>query len=74
MVNFDQLRDLYLSKDLSRMAELEWLSKGPARFFDNKVDLTGNRIGMASFPRSGNSFLRKFLESIFGITTGGELA
>jgi hypothetical protein len=35
--------------------------------------MEGNKIGLASFPRSGNSFLRKFLEQITGITTGGEI-
>ena len=36
--------------------------------------MVGNRVGLASFPRSGNSFLRKFLERITGITTGGEIS
>ena len=37
------------------------------------MDPTGNRVGLASFMRSGNSYLRKFLEAVTGVTTGGEL-
>ena len=73
MLNFDQLKDLLLSKDLSRMAELEWIEKGPVRFLDDSVDMWGNKVGFCSWPRSGNSFLKKFLEQITGLTTGGEM-
>lgn len=62
VVNFYQLKELLLSKDLSRLRELDWISQEQNRFLDNTVDMTGNRVGLDSFPRSGNSFLRKFLE------------
>ena len=32
----------------------------------------GNRVTLASFMRSGNTFLKRFLERITGITTGSE--
>ena len=35
--------------------------------------MTGNRVGLVSFVRSGNTFLKKFIERIIGVTTGGEL-
>ena len=35
--------------------------------------MTGNKVSLTSFPRSGNTFLRKFLEGVTGITTGGEI-
>ena len=34
--------------------------------------MSGNRVHLASFPRSGNSFLRKILEQITGIYTGSD--
>ena len=34
--------------------------------------MTGNRIALCSYPRSGNSFTRSYLEKITGITTGSE--
>ena len=72
-VNFNELKELLLSKDLSRVKELEWTHKSPSRFLDGQVDMAGNKVGLASFMRSGNSFTKKFLEAVTGITTGGEL-
>lgn len=71
-LNFEYLRDLLLSKDLSRVSELEWIGKEPVRFLDNTVDMTGNKVGLASFMRSGNTFLKKFIEGVTGVTTGSE--
>ena len=72
VVNFEYLKELLLSKDLSRLVELEEISK-EKRFLDDKVDMTqGDRVAFCSFPRSGNSFLRKYLEEITGICTGSD--
>ena len=65
--------ELLLSKDLSRVSELDWISQGPARFLDNSVEMTGNKVGLVSFMRSGNTFLKRFIEQITGVTTGSEL-
>ena len=62
-----------MSKDLSRVRELEWIANEPVRFLDDSVDMNGNKVGLTSFPRSGNSFMKKFLEQITGITTGCEI-
>jgi hypothetical protein len=32
------------------------------KFLDKKNDMIGNRVAFASYPRTGNSFLRKILE------------
>ena len=40
---------------------------------DNTVDVSGFRCGLDSFPRSGNSFLRKLVEQIIGVPTGNEV-
>ena len=34
--------------------------------------MDGNRVALCSYPRSGNSFARSYLEKITGITTGSE--
>ena len=34
---------------------------------------TGNRVGFLSFPRCGNSFLRKYLQNITGVQTGADM-
>ena len=37
------------------------------------VESTGNMVGYASYPRSGNTFLRKYLENVTGIATGSDM-
>lgn len=34
----------------------------------------GDRVALASFPRTGNSMLRKFLEQITGVFTGSDMS
>jgi hypothetical protein len=43
-----------------------------ARFLDGKVNMSGNKVALCSYPRSGNSLTRKLLEQITGIATGCE--
>lgn len=45
------------------------------RFLNNKHDLnsTGDVVAFMSYPRSGNSFLRRYLELITGIYTGSDI-
>ena len=63
-INFNDIKRLLLSTDIEKSSkEYENLvSANIPKFLDKKVDLTGNRILLGSFPRSGNSFLRKILE------------
>ena len=46
---------------------------GENKFLDSKIDMTGNRVCFASFPRTGNTFLRKILETVTGIFTGSDM-
>lgn len=71
LVNYDWLKDLYLSKDLSRLGELRALGES-RKMLDSKVDLTGNRIAFASFPRTGNTMLKTLIEECTGILTGSD--
>ena len=43
------------------------------KFLDRKLDLIGDRVALSSFPRTGNSFLRKILEQITGVFTGSDM-
>ena len=44
------------------------------RFLDGSVDMTGNRVALQSFCRSGNTFLRRFVEQITGVYTGSDMS
>lgn len=61
-INFDTLKEVLLSKGDSRRKEYDEMTKGEIKFLDKKSSLFGNRVCLASFPRTGNSMLRKFLE------------
>jgi len=71
-VNFNDLKDILLSNDLSRLEELDWISKG-LRFLDGKVNMKGNVVALTSWPRTGNSFCRRFIELCTGIYTGSDM-
>jgi hypothetical protein len=60
-INFDYMKELMLSKDHSRVDEYRNMVKNE-KFLDKKNDMIGNRVAFASYPRTGNSFLRKILE------------
>lgn len=71
-LNYKQLKSLLLSKDLGRNREFDWLQGRNFRFLDGE-DLGDNQVAFVSAPRSGNSFLRCFLEEITGVLTGADL-
>jgi len=73
VLNWNYMKDLLLSKDLTRLKELEWIDERTFRFLDSKVKMDGQKVCFASYPRSGNSFLRRFIESITGIVTGSDI-
>ena len=69
---FNQLKELLLSQDLSRYGELDWIDSQGLRFLDGS-DLGCNKVAFQSFPRSGNTMLRNYFESITGIFTGSDM-
>lgn len=71
-LNYRQVMDMLKSKDEGLFHEMKWIFDGEFRFLDGE-SLDDNRVGFTSFPRSGNSFLRRTLEQISGITTGGTM-
>ena len=68
-INLQGLFDILKSKDESVMAKNAWIFDGKFRFLDKQA-LPKGRVGFTSYPRSGNSFLRRSIEQITGVTTG----
>lgn len=71
-VNFNTLKKLYLSKNISDLEELKKVCL-KCKFLDSSVDLSNQRIVLASFPRTGNTFLRTFMEQSSGVFTGSDM-
>lgn len=44
------------------MQEYRDLISGEIKFLDKKISMAGNKITLASWPRTGNSMTRKILE------------
>jgi hypothetical protein len=62
-INFNTLKRLLLSPcNEDNLSEYSKIVSDVPKFLDRQVDMEGNRIAFASFPRSGNSFLRKMIE------------
>lgn len=71
-VNFKDLFSLLKSKDAQQLKEKEWMFDGEFRFLDGeKFD---QKIAFNTFPRSGNSMLRRLIEQLTGVTTGATVS
>ena len=70
-MNLDELVALLKSKDENEWNSKKWMFSGELRFLDN-TQIKSNKIALASFPRSGNTFLRKYLDLLTGIHTGSD--
>ena len=71
-VNLVSLQALLLSTDLGRNAELDWVSGKNLRFLD-QAETMGQQVCFQSFPRTGNSFLRRVIELVTGVYTGSDM-
>ena len=76
-VKFTDLKEMLLCKDLDRYDEIQstLTENDKCSFLDESVDLVaaGESVAFQSYPRSGNTFLRVFLEKITGIYTGSDM-
>ena len=71
-----ELLSVLKSKDESVFRDYSWLWDGTSHFLDQKESLLTeheNHVTFTSYPRSGNSFLRKYVEQITGIATGSTM-
>ena len=72
--------DILLSEDENLLESNKWMfddlqnSKFLQKDSKRTVGSTGNIVCYSSFPRSGNSFLRKYFENITGVVTGSEMS
>jgi hypothetical protein len=57
-------------KSTDRAKFEEWTFTGVTRFLDGGICLDDEKVALCSFPRSGNSYLRRLIESCTGIATG----
>jgi len=75
-VSLADLFDVLKSSDASLLADRKqkegWFD-GDFKFLNN-ANISGQRVAFNSFPRSGNSFLRRLLEQISGLSTGATVS
>lgn len=73
-LNFDEVWDTLRSKDAGRLENNRWMFDGTFRFLDGEVPLTSQKVAYCTYPRSGNSYLRRVLEQCTGISTGASIS
>ena len=73
-VSFKELKTVLLSKDMNLYENYKnkYLDDKKVRIL-NGEPIDGERTTFQSIPRSGNTFLRRYLELITGITTGSDM-
>jgi hypothetical protein len=67
-LNLDEVVGMLKSKDNSLLEKNKWIFDNEFRFLDGKPLKT--KIAFCTFPRSGNSLMRRLLETATGIVTG----
>ena len=69
-INLEEIKNIFLSKDMDQYECIrDKYFKGQIRFLDGKID---EKIMYTSYPRSGNTLLRKYFETITGLATGSD--
>lgn len=79
VVDFGLLWKVLKSNDEELLKQNEWIfDNDDAKYLDvasqETVESTGNLVAYCSFPRCGNSFLRKYFQMISGIATGADMS
>jgi hypothetical protein len=73
-VNINDLIAILKSKDESLLTKNAWMFEGELfKFLDGSKIPEGNKIAFNTFPRSGNTLLRRCLEQVTGIATGSNM-
>ena len=71
-INHANLLNMLKSKDEQLFKDNAWIFDGEFKFCDGEK--LASKISFSTYPRSGNSFLRKYLEQMTGITTGATVS
>ena len=71
VINLKELVKVFRSKDETLWNESQWMFENEVKFLDGEAN-PSNKIAFASFPRSGNTFLRKYCELLTNVGTGAD--
>ena len=71
VIDLDHLMNVFRSKDEAEWKKMSWVFDGTLRFLNGKK-IESNKIALASFPRSGNTFMRKYFDLLTGIHSGAD--
>ena len=74
-MNLELLFNFYKSKTAEALnnydtTKLDFFDEKQTKFLSTKPKST---VAFASYPRSGNSFLRKYIDNITGVATGSDV-
>ena len=77
-VDFGKLWDVLRSNDASLLEDSKWMfDLKDNKYLDMNADRTvesmNQKVSYSTYPRVGNSFLRKYLQMITGIATGSDM-
>jgi len=72
-IDIEQLKELFSSKDIDRYEQLKSTWFGSSSLFLDKSKNQNNIVTYCTYPRSGNSMMRKHFENVTGIATGSDL-
>lgn len=79
-VDFGSLWEILTSKDESLLEQNSWIfdDLSDSKYLDltsaTTVESMSEQCAYTSYPRCGNSFLRKYLQNITGIATGSDMS
>ena len=71
-MNLKEYIEILKSTNLEDLEKNRWIFDGPTKFLDGE-NIDGLRVGIFSYYRAGNTFIRKYMESITGIATGSNM-
>ena len=71
VINLKKLVAALKSKDPELLEAQRWVYDGKLRMLDGEA-IPSNKIALASFPRSGNTFMRKYFDLLTGVHTGAD--
>ena len=71
VIDLEHLLNVFKSKDENEWKKMKWAFDGTLRFLNGKK-IESNKIALGSFPRSGNTFMRKYFDLLTGIHSGAD--
>lgn len=72
-VNLDEYKAILLSMDEKELEKAKWIFEGERKFLDGKLKANDNKVAFTTYPRTGNTFLNTYLESILHLELGFDM-